>query len=171
MVMPQALQALLYAQLFTEHNDWLCYCATKITKDREIARDVVQDFFAYYWSNRESITITASFKSYATRAVQNIAVSYVKKDRIRELHYARLPVEETEDIFTTEISEREYDTLSSNLFAAIEGLPEQRRKILLMHQFGKLKYAEIADTLGVSKNTVKTHLKLAYRTLKENRVR
>jgi RNA polymerase sigma-70 factor (ECF subfamily) len=166
-VMPQAFYTSQYVQLFNEHNEWLRNCAVKITKDREVARDVVQDFFAYYWSNRESITITSSFKSYATRAVQYIAMSYVKKGKIRELHYARLPVEESEESFATATSEKEYDIRSASLLAAIDELPEQRKKILLMHQFGKMKYTEIANALGLSKNTVKTHLRLAYKTLKE----
>ncbi|POY37911.1 hypothetical protein C3K47_05125 [Solitalea longa] len=47
------------------------------------------------------------------------------------------------------------------MLAAIDKLPEKRRKIFLMSNIEGLKYAEIADQLNVSVNTVKTQIKLA----------
>ncbi|WP_143310579.1 RNA polymerase sigma-70 factor [Chitinophaga vietnamensis] len=162
------LSSISFKDLFTQQYSWLCYCAARVTRDMDIARDLVQDFFVYYWANREQIRITGTFKSYATRAVLNLAASYVRKDRTREQHYSQLPSDEWEDSFGQRHAEREYEARSSKLFDAIGSLPAQRRKILILHQFGKMKYTEIADKMGVSKNTVKTHLKLAYRILREN---
>ena len=54
------------------------------------------------------------------------------------------------------------------LFSFIEKLPYQRRKILEMAVFDSMTYTEIAEKLGISRNTVKTQIARAYRFLKEN---
>ncbi|NSL87631.1 RNA polymerase sigma-70 factor [Chitinophaga solisilvae] len=153
---------------FREHYNWLCYCAVKVTKDMDVARDLVQDFFVYFWTNRDRLQIEGSFKSYASRAVLNIAVSHMRHTKIREENNSAIAGEEADNSFDTGTALQEQEFRISRLFEAINELPEQRKRILIMHQFGKLKYAEIADKLSLSKNTVKTHLKLAYKILREN---
>jgi len=56
----------------------------------------------------------------------------------------------------------------AKLYRSISKLPEQRRKVLEMAVFESLTYQEIADKLGISKNTVKTQMTRAYRFLKES---
>lgn len=155
--------------LFHAHYSWLCYCAEKVTRDVDMARDIVQDFFVYYWSNRKNISLMISFKAYATRAVLNLSASYLKKERLQEKYLSQLAVTEDDVDDSQQVIEEEhiFENVSTRLLEAISDLPVQRKKILVLHQFGKLKYVEIADRLGISKNTVKTHLKLAYKVLKE----
>ena len=44
------------------------------------------------------------------------------------------------------------------LEAAIDSLPPRQRQVLLLHKFEGLSYAEIAERLGISKNTVMVHM-------------
>ena len=45
-----------------------------------------------------------------------------------------------------------------HLERAIEELPPRQREVLLLHKFEGLSYGEIADRLGISKNTVMVHM-------------
>jgi RNA polymerase sigma-70 factor (ECF subfamily) len=54
---------------------------------------------------------------------------------------------------------------------AVQRLPEQRRKIFLLSNGDGYKYSEIAEQLNISLNTVKTQLKKAYETLRQERER
>jgi len=49
----------------------------------------------------------------------------------------------------------------------LEKLPEQRRRILELAVFESFTYAQIAEKLQISINTVKTQIGRAYRFLKE----
>jgi RNA polymerase sigma-70 factor (ECF subfamily) len=55
----------------------------------------------------------------------------------------------------------------ARLYSALEKLPEQRRRILELAVFESCTYAQIAERLGISVNTVKTQMGRAYRFLKE----
>lgn len=52
------------------------------------------------------------------------------------------------------------------LAAAIEDLPPRCRTVLLLHRFEGLSYAEIAERLGISRNTVMVHLANAMTALR-----
>ena len=51
---------------------------------------------------------------------------------------------------------------------ALSKLSEQQRKIVELHVMEGKKYLEIAEQLALSENTVRTHLKRAYKILREN---
>ncbi|MFR7875476.1 MAG: sigma-70 family RNA polymerase sigma factor, partial [Butyricimonas paravirosa] len=51
---------------------------------------------------------------------------------------------------------------------ALDSLSEQQRKIVEMHVMEGKKYLEIAESLNLSENTIRTHLKRAYKILREN---
>ncbi len=53
------------------------------------------------------------------------------------------------------------------LYLAVKKLPEQCRRILELAVFESLSYQEIADTLLISRNTVKTQIGRAYRSLRD----
>ena len=46
-------------------------------------------------------------------------------------------------------------------------MPEKRREVFLASRFDGLKYAEIADKMGISLKTVETHMSAAIKQLKD----
>jgi RNA polymerase sigma-70 factor (ECF subfamily) len=55
----------------------------------------------------------------------------------------------------------------SSLYTALEKLPDQRRRILELAVFESCSYAQVAERLNISINTVKTQIGRAYRFLKQ----
>lgn len=55
---------------------------------------------------------------------------------------------------------------SQALAAAIDALPPRCREVLLLHRFEGLSYAQIAERLGISRNTVMVHLANAMTSLR-----
>ncbi len=53
------------------------------------------------------------------------------------------------------------------LYLAVKKLPEQCRRVLELAVFESLSYQDIADKMHISRNTVKTQMGRAYRSLKE----
>ena len=97
-----------------------------------------------------------SLDSYLYMAVCNSCVSF-KRQRKEHLDLEKAEGVEEE---TGSIDKR-------SVWAAVDSLPEQCRMILCLVAFEDMKYAEVAERLRVSVNTVKTQMKIAYRELRK----
>lgn len=130
--------------LFRRHYRALCLYAVHFLHDLDAAEDLVQDSFVAYWEKGE---IMASEQAYLYRMVHNRCIDILRKDQPAALP-EELSMEETIDR-----SEKE-----ARLWVAIERLPEQRRRCLIMAKRDGLSYKEIAAELGISENTVRNHI-------------
>lgn len=148
--------------LFEAYSEQLYLYAAGFLGDREEARDIVQDAFVYLWENRKKITYTGSLYSYLLRSVKNSCIDYkmhekVKEKYIREMEYLQDEAEEVSDNF-----EESYKRLQK----VIDSLPPKCKDIFVLGCVEGYSYKEVATRLGVSVNTVKTQIKLAYKKVK-----
>lgn len=153
-----------FEQLFRVHYAPLCAFARQYVKDGDKAEDLVQDLFFRLWQDRAKLNVTGSAKAYLFAAVRNRclnALEVMARTRLLKDHEEPPTVEEgpSED-------ERAYRL--ARVDAAVEALPEERRRIFRMSRYDGLKYQEIADRLGISVKTVENQLGRALKTLRED---
>ena len=67
--------------MFRQHYRFLCLVAFRIVRDQDAAEDIVQDFFLNLWQRRTEIPAIQSFQGYATRAVKNLSISFLRKQQ------------------------------------------------------------------------------------------
>lgn len=148
--------------LFRAYYKPLCAFAVQYIKDPDAAEDLVQDLFFRLWQDREQVNITASVKSYLFTAVRNRSLNAMKvKLRMRPVDDGHLSVEEEGTVQEEEHTER-----SARVLAAIELLPEERKKVFKLSKHEGLKYHEIAVKLGISVKTVENQMGKALKTLR-----
>ena len=156
-----------FEALFRLHYSSLCSAAYYIVSDEDAAKDIVQGFFLYCWSKRMSISLKGDFRHYAIRAVRNASLNYLK-----QAHKFTFFEDTADDYASTDpIGERtsreEEEIRNRELWAAIDRLPAQRKQIFLLSNRDGYTYAQVAGHLGISVNTVKTQIRLAYQFLRE----
>lgn len=153
--------------LFREHYQALCQAAYYVSGSEEAARDVVQDFFFLCWNRRKEMVIIGDFKSYALRAVKNASLNYLRNNKkiavTDESVFANAAAEQPKSTFDNADEEEK----NKALWKAIEKLPEQRKAIFLSSNQEGLTYAQVAEKMGISINTVKTQIRLAYQFLRQ----
>ncbi|HUX59033.1 MAG TPA: RNA polymerase sigma-70 factor [Bacteroidales bacterium] len=149
----------------------LVYYASEITGQSQMAEEVVQDVFLKIWQNRSELLIKGSFKAYMFQSVHNHALNVVRQRNTRKESVNQICSEKTWQFISDTYDLN--DDLIENIFSdeteliverIIKELPEQCRKVFLMSRVESLKNEEIARQLGISNNTVRTHV---YRALQK----
>lgn len=144
-------------QLFKEHYALLCLVSFKILKDSDAAKDAVQDFFLSYWTGKERISLTVSFRAYAIRAVKNLSLRSLENAQKEKLALQNLNFDNYEELPALNNSGK-----NRKLQELLNKLPEKRKNIFISFVVNGQSYSEIAENNGISVNTVKTQMKRAY---------
>lgn len=153
--------------LFHKNHKFLCMLAMDYVHDQFIAEDLVQEFFINYWQRRELVKLNTSFEAYARRAVKYKSIDYLRKMATAQKHQTMLTISEEqlailEDPEAQDFQQQRY----IKIVEMIQSLPEERRKIFMLHAVDKLSHAQIAAQQSISINTVKTQLRRAYTALR-----
>ena len=143
----------VFEKLFRSYYQSLCRYANGLLNDSDEAEEVVQQMFVTIWEKRSSIEIKVSFKSYLYRAVHNSCLNHLEKIKVRQMYVGQHSGNEE---VSTDYSEMnlQKNELQTRISAALLKLPEQCRKVFLLSRHDEMKYAEIADHLGISIMTV-----------------
>jgi RNA polymerase sigma factor (sigma-70 family) len=135
--------------------------AHKLYANQSGLDESISDCFIKLWTKRHDILIEHSVKSYLFLMLRNGLIDRTRK-KTGIILVDFISIAEPADI--SDIDDFDYNDL---LYKALEKLPEQRRRILELAVFKSFSYAQIAEELQISVNTVKTQIGRAYRFLKE----
>ena len=154
-----------FNQIFRRYYTPLTRFCVRFVADADQSAEIVQDLFVKLWTNREKLDFTSSFESYMLRSVRNAAITFINKERAH--------AETNERIYTDDSDANDpSETLQSNNLEAsyrevLASMPEKRREVFLASRYDGLKYAEIAEKLGLSQKTVEAHMSAAIKQLRE----
>ena len=153
-----------FENLFNDHYSNLCAYANNFLKDADASEEVVQEVLFKLWTNRKSIIITSSIKSYLFRAVRNASLNVLKHIDIRE-DYKIQNEYEMQDSLSSE-DEMIVSELDQKIRGTIDLLPIERKKIFILSRYDGLKYKEIAEKLNISVSTVENQMVKALKFLR-----
>lgn len=130
-----------------------------VSRDENLAQNVVQDIFVNLWERRDNIEIDA-IENYLFRAAKN-QIYKAYRDHKFETEFL-------EEKFAAHIIEQEQEAENSKeeIEPLLEVLPERRKEILYMNKVQGMDLDQIAAELNISKQTVKNQLTTAMRQLK-----
>ncbi len=150
--------------IFHKYFRSLCYFCNKFVKDSEVAQDIVQDIFIRFWEKKIKFDHIGSLRSFLYKSVQNKALNYTAVESNRFAILQQFPQEHTviHDFFYKKIEAEMFE----EIFAAIESLPEESRRIFQMSYIEHIKVKEIAKRLNIAESTVKTQQQRAKKYLK-----
>jgi len=142
--------------------------ACTYTRAPEAAEDLVQDVLLKVWEGRHDWQPRSTARAYLYGAVRNRALNYVR-DRKRQgaapLAPSAPPPEPPAG--TAADADLAYRDLLSAYEAAVAELPDRRRLIFRLSRLYGLTYREIAETLDLSLDTVRSQIAAALRHLRE----
>ena len=145
-----------FTSIFNQFYAPLVLYAFRITDDQNAAEDIVENAFISLWNKRNSLSEIRSLNSYLYTIARNGCLSWMRKNKREKLRYKIISSVE-EGIERTALENMIYSETMAKIYAIMDKLPPQCRKVFILHYIEGKKIAEIAEELKISIGTVKTH--------------
>lgn len=149
-----------------ERYKWILYShAYKKLKNREEARDVIQELFAGLWTKRNSINFNANLSGYLYTAMRNKILNIIARQQVADKYVDSLEAYANQGSFVTDHLIREKQ-LALLIEQEIASLPPKMKALFLLSRKEYLTHREIACKMEISEETVKRQMKNALKTLR-----
>lgn len=172
MMPPRIEHVIAFNQLYETYQQRFVRFARGYVPADEIAEDIVNDSFLYYWENRQTIA-EQHISAYLLTIVKHKCLNYLKR-QAREAqardHFQSLDKWELElKISTLEACNPERllaDEIQALVQKALRSMPAQTRYILIRSRYQSRSNKEIAAELGLTVKSVEYHITKALRILR-----
>jgi RNA polymerase sigma-70 factor (sigma-E family) len=152
----------LVARMFVEQAASLVRLARVFCDDRDAAEDLVQEAFIRLHRSAGSILDLEHAPAFLRSIVINLARDHNRRGLMSLRHQSTVAAP-TPPVDPGERAAHDDDV--DEVLKALRMLPERQRACLVLHYFEQLSMAEIAATLRISTNSVKTHCRRGLATL------
>jgi RNA polymerase sigma-70 factor (sigma-E family) len=144
----------LVIRMFTQEAPSLVRLARLFTDDRNAAEDLVQEAFIRLHRSANRIEHADRAAPYLRSIVLNLARDHNRRGLMSLRHRVATMPDDGGELLEDQIVRTEDQ---SKVVAALRELSARQRDCLVLKYFYDLKGSEIAETLGISPNSVKTH--------------
>ena len=149
---------LLIIRLFQAEGRSLVRLARLFVDDRDAAEDLVQEAFLRLARSSDRIQDDSKAPAYLRSIVLNLARDHNRRGLVSLRHHAAAG--HNLDVAVTSLDDDLVrDEKHRTVLAAVRTLPTRQRDCVTLRYFEELGIEAIAATLGVSPNSVKTHLR------------
>ena len=135
--------------------------AVLLTGDWHAAEDLVQASLVKLYRAWPKLRLDGDPDAYLRRIMVNTQRSWWRARWRRETPTAELP-----ETVIADFADRQVQ--AEQMRQALQALPARQRAVLVLRYYADLPEAEVADLLGCSPGTVKTHAHRGLRALREN---
>jgi RNA polymerase sigma-70 factor (ECF subfamily) len=158
---------LAYRQLFIRFYAKLIRFVFSITKNKELAEEIVSDVFINVWRRRSNLEEINNLKLYLYVSAKNITFNYLKKlhrEKIEDLDAIEI---EPEAPFADPGQAMITREMNLRLKSAINELPPRCKLIFILVKEDGLSYKDAAKLLNLSVSTIDNQLSIALKKIAE----
>lgn len=146
--------------LFQNNFGSMYKIATHIVKDKQVAKDIIQDVFYNFWKSQEKAGSDLQMKSYLIKSTVKFSLNYLKKrgtldQKILFQNYS-----------TDDCTSQSKKNLEIN--EAVMSLPPKCQSVFMMKEYGGMDHQDIAKTMGISIKSVEGQIGIAAKKLKND---
>lgn len=153
-----------FAQLFRAYHQRLGAYVFRLTASKLATQEIVQDVFVKVWVKRAALMEISNFDAYLFTAVRNHVFNYLRNMARERTRQADLVESLAAPPVLQSGADEDYHAL---LDEAVAQLPQQQQRVYRLHKQEGLSHAEIAARMQLSVETVKKHMSLALRAIRD----
>jgi len=132
----------------------------RLTSSSAEAEEIVQEVFVQLFLKRNEIPSAEAIFPFLYVAAKRLAISNFRKEVVRKqyrMNSNNIPLD-TSYCAHAQLEQKEYEQMLEKI---INALPAQQKRIYQMNKLEEKSYKEIAEHIGISRNTVRNHLTAA----------
>ncbi len=158
-----------FEELFNEFADQLFAYGSKITDDRELLKDCIQDLFVDIYTYSPNLKNPELLEYYLYKSLKRSILKKLKKDkRLESFSNERNSFHLTFDLETDGFQDDSKNFQIEFLKRALNTLDEKKRELLFLKFDSGLNYNEIGDLLNMKPDTVKKQVYRIIQHLRDN---
>lgn len=141
-------------RIYEKYADDMLTLAVSLLNDLSAAEDVVHDVFVAFAQSAEKIGLRGPLRSYLATCVVNLA-----RDRIRSRKRKPRQLDQPQTITSGTVGPPGlvmFDEQLQRLSRAMARIPYEQREVIMLHLRGQTSFREIAESQGLSINTVQS---------------
>ncbi len=138
----------------------------KITNNRSLIQDCIQDLFVELWQNRSTLSQVHSIKRYLLKSLRYKILRSLQKDMAQALDEAELP-NDFDTIESHILAQEDSQWNAQQLAAALLQLPKRQKEAIHLRYYQELSNEEVAQIMGVNYQSACKFIYTALKTLRE----
>lgn len=152
-----------FDELYLKYYKLLCTSAYFFLKNEQESKDLVQSLFLDIWDKQLYAHFHDDIKGYLFRAIKNRSLNYLRWQKVQyQQHKGYAELQDHAGGASTEGLADWYN----QLYTALDDMPGQKRVAIQMVYVHGKRYQDAADTMRISLNSLKTHLKTGLKILR-----
>lgn len=153
-----------FVEIYQRYKQSLLAIGYNYTKSTDAAEDIVQEVFLRLWERRHQLVIE-SLPAYLATAIKFSVFKQLLKEKRRRTLLENRPATPPVEINEEAIQAR---FLKDYLDGVVEQLPEKCRLVFKFSREQDMSVSEIASHMGISTNTVASHISKALKVLRSS---
>ena len=155
-----------FSALYYKYHAYLYAIALRYLKNKDLAEDSVQHVFIKLWENTKTLNIDINVKNYLYTMIKNHILNQIRDNKETiSLNYANAQQEISDQ--NDFIKSMEEQQTIDVLLKGIESLPPQKKEVCLLKLEDEITNQKIADKMGISIHTVKSHYQESLKMLRD----
>ncbi len=142
----------------------------RFVRDEDLAKDVVQECMIKVWEKRDEMHLVLNIEAWCMQLVRNRSLDQLRSKHVKKTEVFEPAFDTRKERDTPHLVAERGDVME-RIMKLMEELPDRQREVMHLRDIEGYTYKEIADTLDVDINLVKTNLFRARRKLKESLIK
>ena len=155
-----------FRKIYEYYHGKIFLFALRLTKSKSEAEEVIQEVFVRLWEKREKIKVEKNFNAYILTITKNLILDKLKKaaydKTVQQNIYQNMQALQNTTVDL--LIEKELTRLHQQ---AVDRLSPQKKIVFRLSREEELSYEEIAERLGISKNTVRNQITDSLKSIRE----
>jgi RNA polymerase sigma-70 factor (family 1) len=154
-------------EIFDEFFNALCFFANKYLDDKLESEDIVIHAFFKLWERRDTFVSVSSIKAFLYISVKNACLNKIRAGQTKKRLIKVYHESNNDNLYEEDAESRRIRSeVMRFIYAEIERLPSEARKVFEMYYFDDQTTAQIARQLDISESTVRNQKARALLLLK-----